>query len=306
MRARTAVGLLLILAATSGVVADDPERPDRAYLGVRISEETELPEGGARIDRIVPESPADTAGLRAGDVVVGFAGEPIRGPMRLTERIHARQPGDRVPVEVVRDGERLTLEVELGEQESHWAVRLPRDEERLAELERRAREMAERHENMERNREELAERYRELAERQAERWQERSEDWAERYHEMAERLRDRERQRALRWSYRPVLGVQLAETTPELRRHLGGRDDAGALVNRVLGGTPAQAAGIRVGDLILSVDGEAVASASDLIDELAGKHGETVMIELVRDGRPLTLEVEIPEPEDPEETGPQA
>lgn len=306
MRARAAIGLAVMLVA-AGVVAAADESSGRAYLGVGISEETEHPEGGARVDRVVPGSPADAAGLRAGDIVVGFAGEPIHGPMRLTERIHARSPGERVPIEIVRDDERKTLEVELGEQGIRRRLlgRSPADEERIAELERRARELAERNGEMERLRsEELAERYREFAEQQSERWQERSEDWAERYREMAERLRDRSR--VFVWQPRPVLGVQLAETTPELRQHLGGREDAGVLVNRVLPGTPAQAAGIRVGDLILSVDGQPVASAEDLIGELADKHGTTIAVELVRDRRTTTLEVAIPEPGDPDETGPQA
>ena len=66
---------------------------DSAYLGVLLEEETEDPEGGARVTQVVDDSPAAEAGIREGDVIVGFDGEMIRGPVGLTRRIHEREPG---------------------------------------------------------------------------------------------------------------------------------------------------------------------------------------------------------------------
>jgi PDZ domain-containing protein len=82
------------------------------------------------------------------------------------------------------------------------------------------------------------------------------------------------------------LGVELTETTPELREHLGGPRDAGVLISRVEAETPAAQAGIQVGDIVTSVDGESVESARDLRHAIASREaGDAVAIELYRDGR---------------------
>ena len=82
------------------------------------------------------------------------------------------------------------------------------------------------------------------------------------------------------------LGVELTETTPELREHLGGPRDAGVLVSRIQEESPAAEAGLQVGDIVTAVDGEAVESARDLRHAIASREaGAAVKIDLYRDGR---------------------
>jgi S1-C subfamily serine protease len=69
---------------------------------------------GMRITGVTPGSPADRAGLKAGDVVVEFAGVPVTDLYSYTDALRARQPGDEVTVVVLRDGERVTLRATLG------------------------------------------------------------------------------------------------------------------------------------------------------------------------------------------------
>jgi S1-C subfamily serine protease len=82
-------------------------------------------EEGALVLRVVPGSGADRAGLRPtrrtmtgrvrlGDVIVALESEPVASTDDLLLLLDRRQPGDTVEVEVLRDGERATLEVELG------------------------------------------------------------------------------------------------------------------------------------------------------------------------------------------------
>jgi len=107
---------------------------------------------------------------------------------------------------------------------------------------------------------------------------------------------------------RPVLGVQLVEPTPELREHLGGPPDAGVLISKVLEGMPAEEAGLRVGDLIVAVDRRDIEDTRDLIRALREHAGESVDIEIVRDGSTMRLSVALPEPEEDEHEfrGPRA
>jgi serine protease Do len=93
---------------------------------------------------------------------------------------------------------------------------------------------------------------------------------------------------------RPKLGVQIVGTTPELREHLGGERNRGALVGKVLPDTPAEKAGLKVGDLITTLDGESVEGPGDIMAFLRGKDGETVELEVVRDHRTVSLKVTLP------------
>ncbi|MDH3786378.1 MAG: PDZ domain-containing protein, partial [Acidobacteriota bacterium] len=67
----------------------------------------------------------------------------------------------------------------------------------------------------------------------------------------------------------------------------------------------ADSAGIEVGDLILRVDGDEVSDARELRGALRELAGEAFMIEIVRDGDALTLEVVLPE-QDADANGPKA
>ena len=85
------------------------EHIERPYLGV-----TSAPHpSGAEIQGVTSGSPAQSAGLRAGDVITGVDGSPVRAPEDVSEVVNALEPGDEVEVEVSRDGERRTFTVDL-------------------------------------------------------------------------------------------------------------------------------------------------------------------------------------------------
>ena len=93
------------------------------------------------------------------------------------------------------------------------------------------------------------------------------------------------------------LGVELRELTPELQTHFGAPEGSGVLVAGVSDDSPAAAAGIRVGDVITAVDSLAVDSVRDLSREIRHRPGETVSIEVYRDGRPRQLSATLGERE---------
>lgn len=69
---------------------------------------------GVRLTGVSPGSPAEQAGVRAGDVLVEFGGEEVGDLYQFTDALRARQPGDTVRVVVRRDGEPLTFTAVLG------------------------------------------------------------------------------------------------------------------------------------------------------------------------------------------------
>src|SRR5689334_21496164 len=91
---------------------------------------------------------------------------------------------------------------------------------------------------------------------------------------------------------RGYLGVSLTELTPELRTHFGVPDDAGAMVSKVEPGSPADKAGIRVGDILASVDGKDVRSSWDILAKVRGlDDGQQVPVEIWRNGKAQNLTV---------------
>lgn len=93
---------------------------------------------------------------------------------------------------------------------------------------------------------------------------------------------------------RGYLGVELLALTPELREHFGASRLSGVLVARVEEASPAAAAGMAVGDVITSVDGEPVGSTGQLARRVGlRREGDEVELGLVRDRRSLTLRVTL-------------
>jgi S1-C subfamily serine protease len=98
------------------------------------------------------------------------------------------------------------------------------------------------------------------------------------------------------------LGANLTALTSELARVAGlGPDRSGAIVANVLPKTPAAAAGLRPGDVIVAIDGRPVEGPHHATD-LIGFHeiGETVSLSVMRNGRPLAISARLAEVADEE------
>jgi len=69
---------------------------------------------GLRLTGVRAGSPADSAGLKAGDVVVELAGKPVTDLQSYSDALYANQPGDEIAIVVVRNGQRITVKTRLG------------------------------------------------------------------------------------------------------------------------------------------------------------------------------------------------
>jgi S1-C subfamily serine protease len=92
---------------------------DRAYLGLASGERPATP--GALVGTVNPGTPADEAGIKTGDLIVGFDGKKIRNPSELSLAVLKKQPGDEVKVELKRGGDTRTVTVKLDERPSQAA-----------------------------------------------------------------------------------------------------------------------------------------------------------------------------------------
>jgi hypothetical protein len=72
-----------------------------------------------------------------------------------------------------------------------------------------------------------------------------------------------------------LLGIQLTDLTPELRRHFGVGEAAGVMIGKVLDDSPAESAGLQVGDIVTAVDGQAVSSSRQLASAVGALEGGT-------------------------------
>lgn len=90
-------------AATIG----QPAPPRRVTLGISLDEKT-------RITQVIPDSPADKAGMKAGDVIEAIEERVVENRQAIITAINAKAPGDKLKLRVSRDGKPITVEVTLG------------------------------------------------------------------------------------------------------------------------------------------------------------------------------------------------
>jgi predicted metalloprotease with PDZ domain len=85
-------------------------KADRGWLGVEIAQASK----GALVTAAMPDSPAATADLKAGDVIASVNGEAIAGPRQLSTKIRALKPGATIALGLLRDGAERQASVKLG------------------------------------------------------------------------------------------------------------------------------------------------------------------------------------------------
>ena len=86
--------------------------PSRVLVGVQLDDSSGS--AGARVREVSPGGPAEQAGVRPGDLIVGVNRTNVRGrepAARVVELLHDVKPGDKVDLEVSRDGKTRDLTV---------------------------------------------------------------------------------------------------------------------------------------------------------------------------------------------------
>jgi serine protease Do len=239
-------------------------RVERGWLGVSIAPDDA---GRVEIAGVDPQSPAELAKLKEGDVILKLDGKDISGPDVLASEVRKRKPGQEVVLTVERDGKPMDVKVKLGEYPEEEAkreleLRFPRI---FPPMEPPAGSKAPQ-----------------------------PQPPGRKY------LTPPVPQRPAWPSYesQKYIGVFCNELNPELAEFFGAKQGTGLIVFRLTEKGPAEKAGLKVGDVIVKVDGKQVESRNDLVDLVQDKKkGDKVRLDILRDKKPMTVDVTVEEEE---------
>ena len=265
----------MALAVPVDVVKDisaqikDKGKVERGWLGVSIGPNES---GQTEIGSIDPDSPAELAKLQTGDVVLKIGDRDVSSPDVLAAEIRKRKPGQDVTLKIERDGKPMDVKVKLGEYAENDAlkemeIRFPGFFGPDAPMPGAAPKSA-------------------------------SPDKAPKSDAPSPNLSFSPRKPE--WSYetRKYIGVYCGELNRELAEHFGVKEGTGLIVSKLTEGGPAEKAKLKVGDVIVKVDGKRVESANDLIDLVQAKQkGAKIKLEILRDKKAMTFDVEVSEEE---------
>ncbi len=95
----------------------------RGWLGIAIQDLTEelaagfgvAPQSGVLVADVIKDSPAEAAGLKAGDIITEFGDKPVREVPDLQKRVAAIPPGQRMSLTVIREKKPTRLTLKIGE-----------------------------------------------------------------------------------------------------------------------------------------------------------------------------------------------
>lgn len=92
------------------------------------------------------------------------------------------------------------------------------------------------------------------------------------------------------------VGVQIQDLSPESAEGFGLAEASGAIVNSVVEDSPAQKGGLKAGDVVLALDGKAVANATDMTRRVGDlTAGATARLDVLRDGKRQTVSIRVAE-----------
>ncbi len=234
------------------------------YLGIQMQELTpalvealDLDDDatGVLVSEVVADSPAEAAGLRNGDIILGFDGRDVSSTGELRRWVSRADGGEAINLEIIRRGQRQTLSVVMGD---------------TAKLERRR----------DRNR------------RAPRTWTLDGDDGDQNSWRF-----DGDDGKGLARFFvgrGQRLGIRVEPVSDDLGRYFGA--EKGLLVLEVFDDTAAATAGMQVGDVIVSVAGDAVENAGDIHEILADySEGDEVAVGIIRDRNATELAVTVEE-----------
>ena len=256
-----AIPIDIVKSVTSEI--KEKGRVERGWLGVSIEENEE---GKVEIIAIEKESPAELAKLKEGDIVLKIEREEVTSTKMLAKEIRKRKPGKTVTLKIERNGKEIDVKVKLGEySEKNVRIELESKFPRLFIVPKPPKPP-------------LVPKLPELRK--------------------LPKPPEPPEPRIFSWGleHRKYIGIYLEEINRELSEYFGVKEGRGLLVAKITKDSPAEKAGLKVGDVIIKADGIRTERARDLTGVIQDKEkGGRIKLELLRNKKVRSVEVEIEE-----------
>ncbi|MFV0388749.1 MAG: PDZ domain-containing protein [Pyrinomonadaceae bacterium] len=215
---------------------------------------------GVGVHDVVKDSPAEKAGIKKGDVILTFNGEPVTSTRKLSRLINETAPDHIARITVKQSGGEKTFDVVIGKREPlNWLakdqdIQIMRDGSKMdfpgmpnvQELRRVP-------------------------------FPDNGEFPVSKRTEM--------------FSPSKSIGAQILPLTKQLGELFGVSNGEGVLISEVEKDSPAQKAGLKAGDVITAVDGNAVKRPVDIMKAVSNKDAVEVTITYIRDKRKKDVKV---------------
>ncbi len=117
----------------------DKGKVEHGYLGVYFQELTDetikkldlKTDYGMLVNSVFENSPAEKAGIKAGDIIIELNGKPLRKSTDLTIPVGNSKPGTKINLTVLRDNKKISIDVILGVRDEEKIVKESKDKESL-------------------------------------------------------------------------------------------------------------------------------------------------------------------------------
>src|SRR5438270_9918115 len=267
----TLAGMPLVAQKTTRVhreavtpeVADFDTPAGHSYLGVGVTDLNSdrvqalklKDDHGVEVTQVDQDAPAGKAGIKDHDVIVGFSGTPVESAEQFKRLMRETPPGRTVALDLIRDGQRQTVKVQVADRkklESSVWPREPRDFAYVMPAMPAVPAMP-------------------AMPAMPRMWMDQT----------ITRVRSNS-------------GATLESLSPQLGDYFGVRNGEGLLVRAVQKGSAAEAAGLRAGDVVIRVGDQKISDNSDWTEALRnGKNGKVSLV-IMRDKKEQTLSMSVP------------
>src|SRR5580700_2107830 len=255
--------------AMSSVGFPSEDSGPSSYLGVDIADITAdrlgtlklKEEEGVEVTMVDQDAPAGKAGIKEHDVILSMNGTAVESKTQLQRMIHETPPGRVITLMLSRDGQPLTIKVQLGDRRSEFSSMMPKDKDK---------EKA---------------------------WNRDGDFHFEipPVPPMPNFNFDVPNISVVVVQSSARSGLMVENLTPQLREYFGARNGDGVLVRSVEKGGRADKAGLRAGDVITRVGDQPVHDTSDFTHALHSHSAGSVSVGLIRDKKEQTLTLTLPE-----------
>jgi serine protease Do len=247
---------------------------DLGWLGVGVEEVTpdrakELKMSaayGVSVTEVGDNSPAAKAGFKKGDVITEYNGQRVEGAAEFRRLVRETPPGHTAEISVWRDGRTQKLSAEIGH-----APTPPEESDFFGRGPGQAQSPAPR-------------------------------DFGARPQSP---LLPGEMYGNRGFASTAALGVSAMDLSKQLGEYFGAPNGEGVLVTEVHQGTAGEKAGLKAGDVITKVNGQAVRNVGELRQQLRGaRDAKSVALSVLRKGSEISVTAELETPQAPQEHGP--